>query len=75
MLTSNLTPHPETGIGSWTEAQFVKAVKYGIKDGEPALQYPMTPYTRLSDKEAAAIFHYLKTVPPIDNKIARSIYE
>lgn len=71
ILTANLTPDPETGIGSWSEEQFVKALKYGLKDGEPALQYPMTPYTSLTDYEAAAIFKYLKTIPPIRNKVVR----
>ena len=72
VLTQNLTPDKETGIGNWTEEQFVKAVKYGIKDGEPALRYPMLPYTHLTDKEAKAIFAYLQTVPPIKNDVPRS---
>ncbi len=75
VVTANLTPDPETGIGNWTGEQFVKAVKYGIKDGEAALQYPMVPYTQLTDSEALAIFEYLKTVPPIENKVERTIYE
>lgn len=72
MLTSNLTPDKETGIGNWTEEQFVKALKYGIKEGEPALRYPMMPFNQLTDSEAKAIFAYLKTVPPIKNKVPRS---
>lgn len=72
MLTANLTPDKETGIGNWSEEQFIKAVKYGLKDGEPALRYPMLPFHRLTDYEAKAIFEYLKTVPPIKNKVPRS---
>lgn len=75
MLTANLTPDPETGIGNWTEEQFIKAVKYGLKDGEHALQYPMAPYAGLTDTEVSAIFRYLKTIPPIVNKVERSVYE
>jgi mono/diheme cytochrome c family protein len=71
VLTSNLTPHKETGIGTWTEEQFVRALKYGLKDGEPALRYPMLPHHQLTDYEAGAIFEYLMTVPPIENKIER----
>ena len=74
VVTPNLTPD-ETGIGSWSEDQFVKAVKYGLKEGEEALQYPMQPYTLLTDDEAKAIYAYLRTVPPISNKVARVIYE
>lgn len=75
MLTPNLTPDKETGIGNWSKEKFVKAVKYGIKEGEPALSYPMAPYSRLSDYEVGAIFEYLKTIPPIKNKVERSIYD
>ncbi len=72
MLTSNLTPDKETGIGSWTEEQFIKAVKYGRKEGETGLRYPMMPFTTLTDYETKAIFEYLKTIPAINNKVHRS---
>jgi len=75
MLTANLTPDIETGIGAWDEAKFIKAVKFGLKDGEGALQYPMMPYTLLTDYEISAIFSYLRTIPPISNKVERSIYD
>lgn len=75
VLTANLTPDPETGIGNMTEEQFIRAVKYGLKNGEPSLQYPMLPYPALSDKEASAIFTYLQTIPPIKNKVERVVYE
>jgi mono/diheme cytochrome c family protein len=72
VYTSNLTPHPETGIGLWTKEQFINAVKYGRVEGEPALQYPMMPYPQLSDAEAGAIYAYLMTIPAIENKVERS---
>lgn len=73
-LTPNLTPDKQTGIGKWTKEVFVQAVKYGIKEGEQALSYPMMPYTQLTDREAGAIFDYLKSIPPIQNAVERSIY-
>lgn len=75
ILTSNLTPDKETGIGRWTKEQFIRAVKYGLKEGEPALSYPMLPYTQLTDYEAGAIYDYLMTIPPIQKKVERSVYE
>ena len=72
--TSNLTPHA-TGIGKWTEDQFLQAVKYGIKEGEEALRYPMAPYNLLSDYEVQSIYQYLKTIPPIDNEVKRVFYD
>ncbi len=74
-LTPNLTPDSETGIGDWTKERFINAVKYGIKGGEPALVFPMIPYTQLTDEEAGAIFDYLQTIPAISNKVDRNIYE
>lgn len=72
VLTANLTPDEETGIGTWTREKFIKAVKSGIKEGEPALAYPMMPYSQLSDEEAGAIYDYLRTIAPIKNKVVRS---
>ena len=75
VLTPNLTPDPETGIGKMTEEQFIRAVRYGLKSGEASLQYPMLPYPALTDLEASAIFKYLKTIPPIKNKVERVVYD
>jgi len=72
MLTSNLTPDKETGIGNWTKEQFIKAVKSGQVEGQASLRYPMNPYLRLSNDEVGAIFDYLQTIPPIKNKVERS---
>ena len=69
--TANLTPHPENGIGNWTEQEFVDAVKYCKKPGGGLLAYPMGPHSTLSDHEVKAIFAFLKTVPTIDYKVAR----
>ncbi|QQS28529.1 MAG: c-type cytochrome [Sphingobacteriales bacterium] len=69
ILTRNLTPDKETGIGNWTEEQFVKTLKYGIREGKPAVRYPMLPYSQLTDSEAKAIFAFLRTVPPLKNEI------
>ena len=75
IATSNLTPDPDTGIGNWTEAQFIQAVKYGIKEGENALRYPMAPFTLLTDYEVSSIYAYLKTIPPIKNEVKRVFYD
>lgn len=70
----NLTMDKETGIGNWTEDQFVKAVKTGVlADGSPSLRLPMQPYSALTDKEVKAIFAFLKTVPVIKNKVERKL--
>lgn len=69
ILSRNLTPDKATGLGNWTEEQFVKAIKTGIRPNGPALRFPMTPFAALTDDEAKAIWAYLQTVPAINNDV------
>lgn len=71
----NITMDDETGIGKWTEDEFVSAVKSGIlPGGQPSLRNPpMQPYAGLNDKDVKAIFAYLKTIPKIKNKVDRKV--
>jgi mono/diheme cytochrome c family protein len=72
MLTPNLTPDKETGIGEWTEQKFVNALKYGTVENQKSLRFPMVPYIYLTDTEAKAIYAYLKTIPAIKNSTPRT---
>jgi mono/diheme cytochrome c family protein len=65
VYSTNITPDVETGIGSWTEAQFVRALKGGFRPNGTPVLYPMEQYVDMTDEEAAAVFAYLKTVPAI----------
>jgi mono/diheme cytochrome c family protein len=62
----NITPHPEAGIGRWTEADFVRAMRQGVRpDGAhyfPAFPYPS--YTKTSDADLRDLWAYLRTLPP-----------
>ena len=62
----NITPDRETGIGGWTRAAFVEAVKHGTApDGSayfPVFPYPS--YRLMTDEDAGRIFEYLQTRPP-----------
>jgi mono/diheme cytochrome c family protein len=65
--TSNITPDPDTGIGRWSEADFVRALREGISpQGEhyyPA--FPYTSYTQLSDTDLHVIWAYLRSLKPV----------
>jgi len=67
IYSSNITPDKETGIGTWTDDEFVRAVREGIrKDGKhlyPA--FPYTAYTQLSRADVLAIKAYLFSLPPV----------
>lgn len=69
----NLTMDEETGIGKWSEEDFVRALKTGIVPNGPALRAPMKPYAYLTDGEAKAVYAYLKTVPKIKNQVDRTL--
>ncbi len=69
----NITMDEETGIGKWTEDEFVKAVRFGQVSGKPSLRPPMMAYSNLTESEAKAIYAYLKTVPKLKNKVDRNL--
>ncbi|AYA36581.1 cytochrome c [Hymenobacter oligotrophus] len=66
IVTRNITADPETGIGDWTEAQFVEAVRFGQSPNGP-LKLPMPKFTLMDETEAKAIYAYLRTLPVIKN--------
>lgn len=68
VTTANLT-FDETGIAAYTAEEFTQAVKYNKKRDGTILRYPMFPHNQLTDKEAVAIYEYLKTVPKLNHKI------
>lgn len=70
VLSANLTPDETTGLAAhYTEANFVRAVRFGQRyDGTP-LRYPMMPHSGLSDSETKAIYAYLQTIPAIKNAV------
>ena len=71
VVPRNLTPDKETGIGSWTVGQIVTAIRAGIRpDGRvlsPVMPWP--GYANMTQADATAIAVYLKTLPPVKNKI------
>lgn len=68
VFSPNITFDEEDGIGKrYTEADFIRALKKGIKPEGDGLQFPMPTYTMLSEHDLKAIYAYLKTVPKISN--------
>ena len=77
IYSTNITPDRETGLGQWSDAEFVRALHRGIgRNGEdlyPA--FPYTAYALLSTDDVLAIRAYLSTVRPVslrnpDNTLA-----
>jgi hypothetical protein len=71
-FTANLTPDTATGLGSWTEAIFIKALRTGKHMGEGRAILPPMPWPMIgqaSDADLKAIFAYLQSLPPIENAV------
>lgn len=67
IYSTNITPDVDTGIGSWTPAQFLASMRNGVRpDG--AHLYPVFPYTaftQVSDEDVGALFAYLQSLPAV----------
>ena len=67
LYTSNITPDPQTGIGTWTSDQFYQMMHNGrFPDG--GLVYPAMPfasYTKVTREDSDAIYAYLRSIPPV----------
>jgi mono/diheme cytochrome c family protein len=76
-IAPNITPDPETGIGKWTDAQIITAIREGKRpDGSiigPPMPIPL--YRSISDEDARAMVAYLRSVKAVVNKLPRSEYK
>ena len=66
----NISSDPQDGIGRWTETQFIRAVRDGTgPDGKPYYPaFPYTSYRHMSPDDAADLFSYILTLPPVSGK-------
>lgn len=76
-FAANLTPD-DTGLGTWSEAQFLTAIKKGLYKGlegsRPLLPpMPWQHYANFTDDDLKAIFAYLKTFKPVENLVPAPI--
>jgi len=71
LVTPNITPDKDTGIGNYTAEDFRQAMKSGIAPANrllyPAMPYPY--YARMSDGDVAALWGYIKTLKPVRNSV------
>ncbi|MBK9248532.1 MAG: cytochrome c [Ignavibacteria bacterium] len=70
-LSANITMSPTTGIGKWNYDQFMRAVTTGERPDGKVLSAAMPRLHALDEQELKAIWEYLRTVPVIENKVAR----
>ncbi|HEX6179182.1 MAG TPA: c-type cytochrome [Thermoanaerobaculia bacterium] len=70
---SNLTPDAETGIGKWSEEDFIRTMRTGVNPSGIQL-HPFMPWRelrRMSDDDLRAMYRYLRSLAPIRNQVTR----
>jgi cytochrome c2 len=76
----NITPDKATGIGSWTEEQFIRKFKsfsdssfvaHELKPGDFKTVMPWSYYGAMKEEDLKAIFAYLQTIPAVENKVQK----
>jgi mono/diheme cytochrome c family protein len=78
VVSANITPDSATGIGSWTEAQFLNKFhqykeekSYHFNPGKENTIMPVALIAQMKDDDLKAIYAYLRTVKPISNKVEK----
>lgn len=64
----NITPDKQTGIGNWTEEDFIRALKDG-RDPHGRNYFPVFPYyyfSNITDDDAKALYAYFMAIPPVE---------
>jgi mono/diheme cytochrome c family protein len=75
-FTANLTPDPETGLGKWTEQNFIEAMRTGRHQGRGRQILPPMPwfnYGKMTDADLKATFAYLRSIPAVKNRVPQPI--
>jgi mono/diheme cytochrome c family protein len=71
LLAPNITPDVATGIGAWSAEDFYRALHLGVnkhgQDMYPAMPYDF--YTKVERADSDAIYAYLRSVAPVDNRV------
>jgi mono/diheme cytochrome c family protein len=68
IYSSNLTPDKETGIGSLTDQQIARALRYGVGHDGRAL-FDFMPFHNLSDEDLRAVISFIRSQPPVKHKV------
>jgi mono/diheme cytochrome c family protein len=66
----NITPDKETGMGNWPDDALARAIREGVgHDGRALTGMPFGDFRKLSDEDVKSIVVYLRTLPPVKNKV------
>ncbi|MFD0764203.1 c-type cytochrome [Mucilaginibacter lutimaris] len=80
VTSSNITPDAKTGIGTWSKQMFIakfkqftdyKAQPRAVKAGQFQTVMPWWRYSGMNEKDLGAIYAYLRTVKPVNNRVVK----
>jgi mono/diheme cytochrome c family protein len=69
VVTSNITSHPKSGIGAWTDEEIRRSLTHGVSRDGRAFKQPMARqdyFSRMTDADLDAIVAWIRTIPPIE---------
>jgi len=72
LWTRNLTPHPEAGLGQWSDAQISRAIRSGVSRNGQALHWQGMTWDHASnwdEEDIRALIAYLRLLPAVNKKI------
>lgn len=75
-FSANLTPDRQTGLGTWTEATFIQAMRTGRHEGQGRPILPPMPALgigKATDEDLAAVFAYLQSLPAVSNRVPQPV--
>jgi hypothetical protein len=66
-VSANVTPHPEAGLGQWTDAEIKRSITTGVsRDGRELLPFmPYDLYAKMQESDLDAVVAYLRSIPPL----------
>jgi mono/diheme cytochrome c family protein len=71
VYAANITPDPETGIGTWSDGELVRSLREGL-DPDGHLLFPIMEaewWSGMSDEDTLALVAYLRSLPPVENLV------
>ena len=74
VVAPNITPDPETGIGTWTDGEKMRAIREGVDRDGRAL-FPMMPYSfyrNMSNEDVMSVVAYLDSLPSVKNRLPQT---
>lgn len=74
LFVPNITPHPEHGIGGWSDGEILRAIREGVAaNGRPLFMVmPYSNYREMSDEDAYAIVAYMRSLPSAPDVVPES---